>query len=1500
MPPALDTTGPDTHHSDDSESEDDQGSLQLTSESRKVQNVQFQALLNQYARDPGRTIEAKAQVPTDRPDSELAISSLLTKHDPNPGHLDPRAYQIELFERAKLQNTIAVLDTGKWMTLIAVLLLKEILQRELIDRADGKAPRIAFFLKVDSVTLVFQQSTVLRNNIDQSVGHLYGNVGVDHWDEQTWKNQFDKNMIIVCTAAILHKCLLNGFVKIRQINLMIFDEAHHTKKDHPYARIIRDSYIRTELSERPRIFGMTASPIDARGNIVDAARELEILMDSKIATTTNFTALLRAVSRPQEEFWAYPKLNESTTTPLFRLLKETFGDLKVLEPVFRFAWRATSELGAWCADYVWTYALAQDVIPRLQAKIGRDSCSEDETTEGIERNMKRIHEAAQIVKNYKFKSPLEPGQINPKVELLLRKLSQHFGRSKDTKCIVFTRRRNTAKSLGHLCSVMKIPNLRPGILVGIRNHDITGTVTLRDQFLVLIKFRQGEINCLFATSVAEEGLDIPDCNLVVRFNLYKTLIQYIQSRGRARHADSTYAIMLEHENQEQQKRLQEVKEGEVLMRSFFERLPKDRLLHGNEDILEKTMRAQEGERTYTISTSGAKLTYPYAIEVLARFAHSLRYENELATDVAYFVTSSDRKFLCEIILPEKSPIRGVTGKPEARKLIAKQSAAFDLCLLLRKNHLLDDHFRSIYHKRLPAMRNARLAIISKKTNSYKMRCKPSIWTQEKQSNPELLYGTVIEFNPFMPLAREHGSLMLLTREKLPEFPSFPVFLENDRETQVRTIFLEPTLSVTSQELEQLTGFMVTIFSDLFHKSFEAVSETFPYWFAPAKATAKNGTSTTSPREIIDWDTLQFVHDNPEISWSKKMNPKSLCNKFIYDPWDGRKRYISTAIEYGLRASDPPPEWAPRRKWMENIMSYSMSLSKNSRVKVLADCDWSQPVLRAECISYRRNFLDPATETENSERAECCICVQPIRVSPIPLSIAISCLAIPAIITRLESYMIVQEGFKFIGLSMRLDYALEAFTKDSDNTEDHRALQVHIQRGMGKNYERLEFLGDSYLKMATSIALFCQNPDDDEYDYHVNRMCLICNKNMFNVATKIGLYEYIRSRGFSRHNWYPPGLQLLRGRDYIRHLVTESSHNLGEKTIADVCEALIGASLLSGGGENRFDMATKAVTVFVGSESHSATCWEGYRLSYTKPAYQIKDSDGFEKDLSQKIFEKLGYRFKYPRLLRSAFTHPSYPLAYAKVPCYQRLEFIGDALLDMVCVEHLFERFPDKDPQWLTEHKMAMVSNKFLGALAAKLGFHRHLQHFSNPIQTNITSYAEDIQTAEDESEGAMDYWLSTKDSPKCLPDMIEAYIAAIFVDSDFDYSVVEDFFATHIKPYFVDMSLYDTFANRHPTTYFFNQMTEIYGCTNYCVKAGELPGGDGDKPRILAAVMIHGESIAEDIGTSTRYAKVRASEKALEVIGGMLPTDFRLRFRCDCRPSSDDQGVKTGDIGTAI
>lgn len=169
------------------------------------------------------------------PEAQVSVARLIADQDLGKEALDPREYQIQLFERAKAENTIAVLDTGSGKTLVAVLLLRYILERELLDRAEGAKPKVAFFL-VDSVTLVFQQSAVLRNNLNQSVAHFYGDLGPDLWDKAIWDMHRQKHSVIVCTAEILNHALLNGHVKVDQINLLIFDEAHHAKKEHPYAR----------------------------------------------------------------------------------------------------------------------------------------------------------------------------------------------------------------------------------------------------------------------------------------------------------------------------------------------------------------------------------------------------------------------------------------------------------------------------------------------------------------------------------------------------------------------------------------------------------------------------------------------------------------------------------------------------------------------------------------------------------------------------------------------------------------------------------------------------------------------------------------------------------------------------------------------------------------------------------------------------------------------------------------------------------------------------------------------------------------------------------------------------------------------------------------------------------------------------------------------------------------------------------------------------------------
>jgi len=523
---------------------------------------------------------------------------------------------------------------------------------------------------------------------------------------------------------------------------------------------------------------------------------------------------------------------------------------------------------------------------------------------------------------------------------------------------------------------------------------------------------------------------------------------------------------------------------------------------------------------------------------------------------------------------------------------------------------------------------------------------------------------------------------------------------------------------------------------------------------------------------------------------------------------------------------------------------------------------------------------------------------------LPTTVVAMAYVFPAIIHRVESYLIAREACAMLHLDVRPDLALEAVTKDSDNSGEHGLEQINFQRGMGKNYERLEFLGDCFLKMATSIALFGIHPDNDEFKYHVDRMLLICNKNLKNNAVKLKLYEFIRSQSFNRRAWYPEGLVLKKGKT----ATAPKTQKLGDKSIADVCEALIGAALLNSHETGNMDDAVRAVTELVSSQNHRVTSFSEYYKLYSKPKYQTAPSTEMQRDLAKQLEQKHPYHFRYPRLARSAFVHPSYPFSYEKVPSYQRLEFLGDALLDMACVNFLFHNFQDKDPQWLTEHKMAMVSNRFLGALCVKLGFHSHLLLFNSTFQKQIEDYVTDITEAQKKAEEdairagksandcAPDYWTTVRQPPKCLPDIVEAYIGAIFVDSEYNYSLVEQFFDMHIKWYFKDMTIYDTYANKHPTTFLTNFLQVNMGCMDFATPSKQLRSIDGSKPTCVTMVIIHDKVIVDARAESTRYASVAAAKKAVALLQGLPVSEFREKYGCNCRPEEVEEELRENGL----
>ena len=77
---------------------------------------------------------------------------------------------------------------------------------------------------------------MLERNLPYNIERFCGEMGCKLWDRAVWDKHFTENMVIVCTAEILYQCLMHSFITLDQINLLIFDEAHHAKKDHVYAR----------------------------------------------------------------------------------------------------------------------------------------------------------------------------------------------------------------------------------------------------------------------------------------------------------------------------------------------------------------------------------------------------------------------------------------------------------------------------------------------------------------------------------------------------------------------------------------------------------------------------------------------------------------------------------------------------------------------------------------------------------------------------------------------------------------------------------------------------------------------------------------------------------------------------------------------------------------------------------------------------------------------------------------------------------------------------------------------------------------------------------------------------------------------------------------------------------------------------------------------------------------------------------------------------------------
>lgn len=147
----------------------------------------------------------------------------------------------------------------------------------------------------------------------------------------------------------------------------------------------------------------------------------------------------------------------------------------------------------------------------------------------------------------------------------------------------------------------------------------------------------------------------------------------------------------------------------------------------------------------------------------------------------------------------------------------------------------------------------------------------------------------------------------------------------------------------------------------------------------------------------------------------------------------------------------------------------------------------------------------------------------------------------------------------------------------------------------------------------------------------------------------------------------------------------------------------------------------------------------------------------DHDLVMEIREILGgYEFKDKTLLVQAFTDHSYDEERSS---YERLEFIGDSVLNFLVARELYLTHPDLNPGQLTKLRAANVDNEKLARVAMKYSLHKFLLHNKPLLATKIEEFSNDMKEYSLHSFGLID-------APKVLGDIVESLIGAIYIDSN--------------------------------------------------------------------------------------------------------------------------------------
>ena len=524
--------------------------------------------------------------------------------------IEKRAYQESIVKSCRNKNSLVVLPTGLGKTPIACIIAAERLM---------KYPDSKILIMAPTKPLVEQHkesfSKFLKIDEDKMVV-LTGKI-----KKEKRKDLWQKGVIFFATPQIVKRDIDNRVLDLSNFSLLVFDEAHRAVGDYDYVKIAK---MYMEVAKHPLILALTASPggnLEKIGSIcgnlfienVEIKTEddpdvkpyvekkeikwIRVNLDEEFLRCISFfkKALNKRLKKLREMGFLRKSVSSVTKSDLLELQRRLSSLSK--NDVTGASYTALAEVAASVKlMHVIELLESQGSVQALEflEKLKDDDSKSSEII---------LNDEDVIKAKYLLKKICEKNKIHPKLPILKKIIEKETHQGK--KCIIFTQYVKTAEIITEYLKSSEF--IKPVLFVGQRKG-----MTQKKQIEVINMFRKGIYNVLVSSSVGEEGLDIPQVDVVVFYEPVPSEIRAIQRRGRTgRLKEGKVIVLMTHKSVDDAyywSAIRKERRMRAILKKFREELRKNNVFIKDKKEEIKPETTANAEKTKTLANFSSQMS----------------------------------------------------------------------------------------------------------------------------------------------------------------------------------------------------------------------------------------------------------------------------------------------------------------------------------------------------------------------------------------------------------------------------------------------------------------------------------------------------------------------------------------------------------------------------------------------------------------------------------------------------------------------------------------------------------------------------------------------------------------------------------------------------------------------------------------------------------------------------------------------------------------------------